>query len=128
MTLPVRAVLASAALASAVLASAVLAACGAGRPRDPGGPVDTGAPVYRFPHDAPQHLAKACTACHPVADVLAGTPARPGRAEHSPCDDAKCHPREFRETPGRFCTLCHTQVGISAGTTQPAPYPPNAGP
>ena len=89
---------------------------------------ESGPQAFRFPHQAEPHEKLECVVCHPAKDVAAGTPARPGRDDHAPCDGAACHAKEFQKTPDRLCTLCHAAVGISPGTTRPAPYPPEIGP
>src|SRR5690606_1443064 len=70
-----------AALIAIVAAAAVTTAC-----RARGG--TTPAPVDeergRFPHA--RHAQIACTECHQLEAVLAGRPARPGAADHAPCD------------------------------------------
>jgi hypothetical protein len=64
----------------------------------------------------------ACTDCHPRDAVLAGERARPGRADHAPCDE--CHKSEFYQPPGIFCKNCHTEVVPTLrGATKLQPYP-----
>src|SRR5690606_2609131 len=94
-----------AALIAIVAAAAVTTAC-----RARGG--TTPAPVDeergRFPHA--RHAQIACTECHQLEAVLAGRPARPGAADHAPCDRSGCHRDEFLARPGRLCRMCHAAV------------------
>jgi hypothetical protein len=58
-----------------------------------------------------KHAAIACVECHRGE-------ARPGTDNHHPCDDERCHRREFLAAPGPLCKSCHTQI-----TTQPLAAP-----
>ena len=79
----------------------------------------------RFPH--PKHRDLACTECHDPAAVLSGEPARPGADDHAPCDRDRCHRAEFLRAPGPLCEMCHDKIGMAAGATTLAPYPPASG-
>jgi hypothetical protein len=117
--------------AGAPLALAVaLAVAGISGCRGGSGGAGAPAPVDeergRFPHA--RHAEIACTDCHPVEDVLAGRPARPGAADHAPCDQSGCHRVEFLVKPGALCRMCHEAVAPGTdGGTRPAPYPPRQG-
>lgn len=81
----------------------------------------------RFPHQ--QHADEACTSCHALAEVLSGQLARPGAADHAPCDREKCHRAEFLRPPGKLCRLCHLKLDPSQPDSSiAAPYPPERGP
>ena len=86
----------------------------------------------RFPHDlhtgdgetirSYKGRGLQCTDCHPKESVLKGEWARPGKNDHSPCDD--CHKAEFYKPPGKFCVNCHTTVDPKVkGATKMQPYP-----
>lgn len=80
----------------------------------------------RFPHA--KHRDVACTDCHALDAVLAGTPARPGADDHAPCDREQCHAEAFAAPPGPLCTGCHDEVDPTGATpTTLAPYPPRHG-
>jgi hypothetical protein len=57
-----------------------------------------------------------CADCHDTAAVREGKVARPGGTrepavnQHAPCDDGKCHKREFEKAPGPMCRVCHVKV------------------
>ena len=57
-----------------------------------------------------------CADCHDAASVRAGKVARPGGTresaanQHAPCDDGKCHKKEFEKPPGPLCKVCHASV------------------
>jgi len=81
----------------------------------------------RFPHE--KHKSTRCIECHALDSVLAGKPARPGAANHAPCDRNQCHRDKFLQAPSSFCTMCHSRVNVALeGATTPAPYPPVRGP
>lgn len=53
-----------------------------------------------------------------------GRPARPGGTreptqQHAPCDDGKCHQKEFGKAPGPICKVCH--VSVDPFTTKNSP-------
>jgi hypothetical protein len=59
----------------------------------------------RFPH--PLHAAKGlgCADCHGATGD-----ARPGAADHAPCDRGECHAPAFAQQPGALCRVCHSAV------------------
>ena len=89
----------------------------------------------RFPHaahtgDAPairnwQGHGLRCEDCHDAANVIAGKLARPGLAEHAPCDD--CHKAEFEKPPGPLCRVCHTSVDPTTKDASPLKAYPDTG-
>jgi len=52
------------------------------------------------------HAQLACSECHRGA-------ARPGADDHRPCDDGKCHRKDFIGEPTRLCTVCHVTVSVT---------------
>jgi len=81
---------------------------------------------WRFPHG--KHSDLTCTECHEARAVERGEPARPGAADHEPCDREQCHRSEFVARPGPFCTHCHTEVDPTGSRPSTlAPYPPELG-
>jgi hypothetical protein len=89
----------------------------------------------RFPHAA--HTSNApgihdwqgrglrCEDCHDAANVVTGKLARPGLAQHAPCDD--CHKAEFEKPPGPLCRVCHTSVDPTMKGASPLVAYPSRG-
>ena len=102
-----------------------IAAGAACRQSAPATPQTTESDNARFPHAS--HGEIRCVECHPVADVVAGRPARPGAADHAPCDREKCHRADFLGPPTPLCSICHDQVDPLGGGTTRAAYPPERG-
>jgi hypothetical protein len=63
-----------------------------------------------------RHAEVGCAECHRGA-------ARPGAEDHGPCDDGKCHRKEFVAEPGRLCQVCHTKVTAGPLTAPLKKYP-----
>ncbi|MCB9529284.1 MAG: hypothetical protein H6701_13035 [Myxococcales bacterium] len=67
--------------------------------------------------------ALVCTDCHALSAETRWVSARPGAAQHAPCD--VCHQREFSAPPGPLCEVCHVTVDpLQAGRSELAAYPP----
>ncbi len=86
----------------------------------------TDAPA-RFKHD--QHDTTKCTKCHFKGDDDASK-TRPGRKDHSPCDNGSCHGNLFYEegdtkTERRVCQVCHMEKNPEKwmDLTKMQPYP-----
>jgi hypothetical protein len=89
----------------------------------------------RFPHaahtsDKPgikdwQGHGLRCEDCHDATAVATGKLARPGMAQHAPCDD--CHRKEFEKPPGALCKVCHTTVDPFAQGDSPLKSYPDIG-
>jgi hypothetical protein len=107
----------------------IAAACGS-RPALP--PRASVIEADRFPHAA--HTSAnpriagwngrglRCEDCHDAAAVAAGKLARPGAAQHAPCDD--CHRSEFEAPPGKLCRVCHVRVDpLTPGGSPLVAYP-----
>lgn len=78
-----------------------------------------GAEATRMNGDVPL----ACVDCHPRSDAATWVTARPGKAEHAPCDT--CHADAFRAPPGPLCATCHSDVDPRREGHGPlVPYPP----
>lgn len=107
--------------AAVVWAIAAAGACRQSGPAAPAAESEAG----RFPHA--RHDEIACVECHAAADVLAGRPARPGTADHAPCDRDKCHRADFLGAPTPLCSICHAEVDPTGGGTTAASYPPERG-
>jgi hypothetical protein len=98
-------------LGALVLGALAGPACSPPRPPVPP-PAEPKDPT-RFPHLL--HRQLTCEPCH-QGD------ARPGKREHAPCDDGKCHREAFLVLPGPLCKICHLEV--IAATTVAAPLQP----
>ncbi len=89
----------------------VAAACTPPRTADvPLPPLD----ISRLSHE--QHGSLSCGDCH-------RSDRRPGADEHKPCDDGKCHQKEFLSAPGTFCQVCHTKITPQPLKAPLKPYP-----
>jgi hypothetical protein len=64
----------------------------------------------------PRHAQIPCGDCHRGA-------ARPGADDHRPCDDARCHRKEFTGEPTRLCEVCHAKITVKPLTAPLKPYP-----
>lgn len=108
-------------LAAIMLASAAVgSACRTRRPTVVEAVVDE---PDRFPHD--RHVANGlgCRECHGGDGS-----ARPGAADHAPCDRGNCHDTEFQATPGKLCKVCHSAVDVTGtGDADLRPYPLESG-
>lgn len=63
-----------------------------------------------------------CVTCHPTSAAQGWITARPGQADHAPCDG--CHAREYYEEPGAYCRVCHLSVDPTRKGSSPLlPYP-----
>ena len=85
--------------------------------------------VNRFPHGAPAHVGLACTECHAAEDVLAGRPARPGVADHAPCESRRLPRAGVRRRAGSAVQgLPRRGRAVARGRDDAGPYPPPTGP
>ncbi len=63
-----------------------------------------------------------CLTCHPTSAAQGWITARPGLADHAPCDS--CHARAYYEPPGDYCRVCHLSVDPTQKGMSPLhPYP-----
>ena len=106
-----------------------LAACGGPRtaPTQPQPTGEIAVGTDRFPHELHtgdraelrnwRGRGVACADCHDPEAVREGRFARPGLAQHAPCDD--CHKAEFGKPPGKICKVCHASVDPFAKGSSP---------
>ena len=69
----------------------------------------------RFKHDNPNHSRLPCLLCH--RRESRARPPMPGADQHAPC--AGCHAKQFADSSGPMCTICHTDA--QAGKVKPFP-------
>lgn len=63
-----------------------------------------------------------CDGCHQVQPDKMYALARPGSAEHAPCDT--CHAEDYKKPPGPMCGVCHEAVNPKVKGQSPLhPYP-----
>jgi hypothetical protein len=62
------------------------------------------------------HAQIACRDCH-------RSDTRPGSDDHKPCDDGKCHRKDFLAPPGKLCDVCHTKITTNPLDAPLRPYP-----
>jgi hypothetical protein len=96
---------------AAVVAAALVLACTPPRVAD--APVPPADPT-RMPHD--RHRDLPCDRCH-------RGDARPGAADHQPCDDGRCHQTAFLAPPSLFCSVCHRAITTAPLVAPLRPYP-----
>lgn len=102
------------ALVQVFVAAFVLAMCGCSQQRAAEQALPAVDPT-RINHA--QHEMVACNSCHKAA--------RPGADQHKPCDDGKCHEKDFLGKPTPLCQVCHSKVETTdAGLlSELKPYP-----
>lgn len=61
----------------------------------------------KFRHDGAYHARLPCLLCHRRENNSA-RPSLPGGNQHAPC--AGCHEKQFANSSGPICTICHTDA------------------
>ena len=59
----------------------------------------------KFQHSSAYHARLPCSLCH-RRDNNAARPSMPAASNHSPC--AGCHVKQFANSSGPICSICHT--------------------
>jgi c(7)-type cytochrome triheme protein len=70
----------------------------------------------KFQHSSAYHARLPCLLCH-RRDSNAARPSMPAASSHSPC--AGCHVKQFADSAGPICSICHTDP--KAGTLKSFP-------
>jgi len=80
-------------------------------------PQDQNLDFSKFRHDNSNHARLPCLLCHRRENTGA-RPSLPGGGGHLPC--AGCHDKEFTNSSGPICTICHTDAQSGALKAFPA--------
>ena len=70
----------------------------------------------KFQHSTTYHARLPCLLCH-RRENNSPQPTLPGRSNHLPC--AGCHQKQFADSSGPICTICHTSS--SGASLKPFP-------
>jgi c(7)-type cytochrome triheme protein len=79
-------------------------------------PQDQNIDFSKFYHNNTNHARLPCLLCH-RRESTAAKPTLPGGGGHLPC--AGCHAKEFANSSGPVCTICH--LDSQSGTLKPFP-------
>ena len=80
-------------------------------------PQDQNIDFSKFLHSNPNHARLPCLLCH-RRESTGARPSLPGGGGHLPCTG--CHAKEFANSSGPVCTICHTNAQAGALKAFPA--------